>query len=381
MVDRPRNLDRLRASIKNNPVTALLGPRQCGKTTLSRMLSKEYGEVTYFDLEDPVDLAKLSAPKVTLSRIDGIIIIDEIQRRPDLFPILRVFSDEVESKRRFLILGSASSALIRDASESLAGRIGFVDIGGFSVTEVGIHNHMKLWLRGGFPRSFLAEDEETSFHWRNDFIRAFLERDLPQLGITVPAETLRRFWTMIAHYHGQIWNAAEFARALGSSEVTARRYLDILTGAYIIRQLVPWYENIKKRQVKAQKIYIRDTGLLHALLSIGTELELTGHPKIGASWEGFVLEQIIALTGSRDIYFWSVYSGAELDILYFKKGKRFGIEIKYTDAPVITRSMRSTLEVLNLESISIIYPGSGSYPLDEKIRAVSILDLPSILEL
>ena len=292
-------------------------------------------------------------------------------------PILRVLSDRPESTGRFLILGSASPRLVKSAAESLAGRIGFIDVGGFSLLETGPADFSRLWFRGAFPRSYLADDDATSLQWRNDFIRTFLERDLPQLGITVPSETLRRFWTMIAHYHGQVWNAAEFARALGSSEVTARRYLDILSGSYVIRQLQPWYENVKKRQVKAPKIYIRDTGLLHALLSLRTESELTGHPKIGASWEGFVLEQVIAIIRSRDIYFWAVHSGAELDILYFSGGKRHGIEVKYTDAPTVTRAMRSAMEILHLDTLSIVYPGPETYPLDARIDAVSILDLSS----
>jgi uncharacterized protein len=344
MIDRPGYISDIKKSIQTSPITALLGPRQCGKTTLARFLADTLEEFTYFDLEDPTDLAKLSAPKLTLETLEGLIVIDEIQRKPDLFPLLRVLSDRSEIKSRFLILGSASPRLIRNASESLAGRVRFIDISGFSVLETGYDSWQNLWLSGGFPRSYLAGEIEESYRWRNDFIRSFLERDLPQLGITIPSETLRRFWTMIAHYHGQIWNAAEFARALGSSEATARRYLDILSGSYVVRQLIPWYENIKKRQIKAPKVYIRDTGLLHTLLSIESMDDLTSHPKIGASWEGFVLEQIIAITGSRDIYFWSVHSGAELDILYFKGGQRLGIEIKYTDAPKITRSMRSTLE-------------------------------------
>ena len=286
MISRPSALSQIVQAFEVHPVVALLGPRQCGKTTLAHMVA-EREPSTYFDLENPVDLRRLSAPMTILEQLEGLVIIDEIQHRPDLFALLRVLVDRPLSSARFLILGSASPQLVKGVSESLAGRIGFVDLAGFDLSEVGADQRDRLWLRGGFPRSFLAKDDAFSLLWREAFIRTFLERDIPQLGITIPAETLRRFWTMIAHYHGQVWNAAEFARSLGTSEITARRYLDILSGAYMVRILPPWFENISKRQVKAPKIFIRDSGLLHALLQLSTLADLQSHPKLGAAWEGF----------------------------------------------------------------------------------------------
>jgi hypothetical protein len=264
---------------------------------------------------------------------------------------------------------------MKKAAESLAGRISFVDLSGFNIEEVGEEHSEKLWERGGFPRSYLAENTEASFAWRNDFIRTFLERDIPQLGINIPAETLRRFWTMVAHYHGQVWNAAEFARSLGNSEAAARNYLDILSGSYMVRQLPPWFENMKKRQVKSPKIYIRDSGILHTLLSLSSFDDILGHPKLGASWEGFVVEQIFALTESRDIYFWATHAGAELDLLLFRHGKRYGFEIKYADAPKTSKSMRGAVSDLGLEHLYIVCPGQDSYPLDDKISVLAIKDL------
>jgi predicted AAA+ superfamily ATPase len=304
--------------------------------------------------------------------------MDEIQRRPDLFELLRVLVDRPESSVRFLILGSASPGLVRGISESLAGRIGFVDLSGFDLREVGLEHRTRLWTRGGFPRSFLAEDDASSAAWREDFSRTFLERDIPQLGITIPAETLRRFWTMISHYHGQVWNAAHFARSLGTSEKTARRYLDILSGAYMVRVLPPWYENIRKRQVKAPKIYIRDSGILHALLQIKTMADLQGHPKLGSSWEGFCLEQLIGYLGMRDIYFWATHAGAELDLLLTVGGNRYGFEFKYADAPGPKRSMHIAIKDLELEQLWIIYPGQQEYNIGENIAVIPIDNIPSL---
>ncbi len=371
MIPRPHAIERITTVFKVHPIAALLGPRQCGKTTLARMIS-EREQCTYFDLENPVDLRRLSAPLSTLEELSGLVVIDEVQRRPDLFELLRVLVDRPKSSVRFLILGSASPGLIKGASDSLAGRIGFIDLSGFDLREVGTEKRHPLWIRGGFPRSFLAEDDTSSTAWREDFIRTFLERDIPQLGITIPAETLRRFWTMISHYHGQVWNAAHFARSLGTSEKTARRYLDILAGAYVVRVLPPWYENIRKRQVKAPKIYIRDSGILHALLQINTLADLQGHPKIGSSWEGFCLEQIVGGLKTRDVYFWATHAGAELDLLVNVEGNRYGFEFKYADAPGSNRSMRIAFEDLGLEHLWIIYPGREKYDIDEGISVIPI---------
>lgn len=377
MIPRPDAIGQIASVFKVHPITALLGPRQCGKTTLARMIS-EHEPCTYFDLENPVDLRRLSAPMSTLEELSGLVVMDEIQRRPDLFELLRVLVDRPNSTVRFLILGSASPGLVKGVSESLAGRIGVVDLSGFNLREVGLEKRSHLWIRGGFPRSFLAEDEPSSMAWREDFIRTFLERDIPQLGITIPAETLRRFWTMISHYHGQVWNAAHFARSLGASERTARRYLDILAGAYMVRVLPPWYENIRKRQVKAPKIYIRDSGILHALLQINTMADLQGNPKLGSSWEGFCLEQLIGGLETRDVYFWATHAGAELDLLVTVSGKRYGFEFKYADAPGSNRSMRIAIEDLGLEHLWVIYPGRHEYDIDENISAIPI-DLISSL--
>ena len=378
-IQRSRLLEILKERLNHNPAVALLGPRQCGKTTLAKIFSSEIsGE--YFDLEDPRDEARLSAPITVLESISGLIVLDEIQRMPELFPLLRVLIDRSEGKRAFLLLGSASPSLIRDVSETLAGRVSFIHMSGFNVSEVGIKNGRKLWIRGGFPRAYLAENDAVSFQWRQDFIQTFLERDIPQFGITIPSRTLRRFWTMLAHYHGQVWNASEFARSLGVSQKTARRYLDILEGAYMVRQLPPWFENLKKRQVKAPKVYIRDSGILHALLSLVSERDVQGHPKLGASWEGFIVEQIASLAGSSELYFWATHGGAELDLLFFNRGRRIGIEIKYNDAPKLTKSMMIAIDDLGLDILYIIYPGTVSYVLKEGVEVISLLEIEKILE-
>jgi len=377
MIDRPHYISRIETALRHNPVVAMLGPRQCGKTTLSRVIARQR-KCEYFDLEDPVDLSRLSAPLLALGDLSGLIIIDEVQRKPELFEILRVLVDRPQTEAKFLLLGSASPHLVGGVSESLAGRLAFVDMSGFDVREVGLENFSILWSRGSFPRSYLAPSDKTSYRWRNDFIKTFLERDIPQLGISIPSLTLRRFWTMIAHYHGQVWNAAEFARSIGRSEATARRYLDILSGAFVIRQLQPWHENLKKRQVKSPKVYIRDSGLLHTLLSLPKTDGILMHPKLGASWEGFAIEQVLAITEKQDVYFWATHAGAELDLLVFKDGKRLGFEIKYTDAPKITKSMLIATDDLKLDQIYIIYPGRKSYPLDKHIYVMSILDIDSI---
>ena len=377
ILPRPHALGRLDQALRLQPVTALLGPRQCGKTTLARSVA-EREPCEFFDLENPVDLRRLSAPMVTLEKLSGLVVIDEVQRRPDLFELLRVLVDRPDNPARFLVLGSASPQLVKGVSESLAGRIGFIDLSGFDLRETGAEHQDRLWIRGGFPRSFLAQDDTESLIWRDAFIRTFLERDIPQLGIRVPAETLRRFWTMIAHYHGQIWNAAELARSLGTSENTARSYLDILAGAYMVRILPPWFENVGKRQVKSPQIFLRDTGILHALLQIRSLSDLEGHPKLGASWEGFAVEQVSALLQTRDVYFWATHGGAELDLLVTIGGKRYGFEFKYADAPGRTRSMLVALEDLGLARLWVIYPGTKEYPIHDSI---SVVPLASILRL
>ena len=324
----------------------------------------------YFDLEAGVGRRRLATPEQTLSRLEGLVVIDEIQREPSLFETIRVLVDRPENRAQFLLLGSASPRLVRGVSESLAGRVGLVDLGGFHLGEVDPQGWRALWTRGGFPRSYLAPDDRRSVLWRRSFVRTFLERDIPQLGIAIPAERLRRFWTMIAHYHGQTWNGAEFARALGTSEATARSYLDVLTGAFMVRALPPWFENLKKRQVKAPKVYVRDTGLLHELLDLSGELALAGHHKVGASFEGFAVEQLLAGLDTRDAYFWATHGGAELDLLVLRGGKRYGFECKFADAPGTTRSMRVALEDLGLSHLWIIYPGEEAYPLDDRISVL-----------
>lgn len=377
IVSRLRALERVDQAFAIHPVAALLGPRQCGKTTLARVVAERESS-TYFDLENPIDTRRLAAPMTTLEALRGLVIIDEIQRRPDLFELIRVLVDRPGNSSRFLILGSASPNLITGVSESLAGRVGFIDLSGFNLGEVGVDKSEQLWLRGGFPRSFLAGDDASSLMWRDDFMRTFLERDIPQLGISIPAETLRRFWTMMAHYHGQIWNAAQLAKSLGTSENTARRYLDVLTGAYMIRVLPPWFQNLRKRQVKAGKVYLRDSGILHALLQLTDSTSLQAHPKLGASWEGYALEQVIAAIGSRDIYFWATHGGAELDLLVRIAGKHYGFEFKYADAPGTSRSMHVAIDDLGLEHLWVVYPGRQQYVLSKKITALPIADVPGL---
>ena len=376
MIQRKKLREKIENAIRRSVITAVLGPRQCGKTTISRMIGSKHGAI-YYDLEDPVSFQALkSSPEQLLSEQKGLIILDEIQRMPELFPILRMLADRADITARFLLLGSSSPNLMKNVSESLAGRVAFIDMSGFDISELSVRDVKKLWYRGGFPRSFLAADEEESFSWRLDFIRTFLERDIPQLGITVPSETLRRFWTMLAHYHGQTWNGSEFARAIGATEPTARRYLDLLSGAYVIRQLQPWYENIGKRQVKSPKIYIRDSGLLHALLLL-KDNQIRLHPKNGASWEGFIVEQVINLV-ETPVWYWATHAGSELDLFAVINGKRTGIEIKFADAPDLTKSMHLAFQDLKLDRLFIIYPGKISYPLLENIIVVPLPELEMI---
>jgi hypothetical protein len=311
----------------------------------------------------------------TLKDLRGLVVIDEVQRRPDLFPVLRVLADRTPLPARFLILGSASPALLRQSSESLAGRITTVTMSGFSLEEVGKESQNQHWRRGGFPLSFLATSEERSLDWRKDFVRTFLERDIPQFGFNIPSTSLFRFWSLLSHYHGQIWNAAEAGRALEVSQTTARRYVDLLQDLFMVRQLQPWYANLSKRQVKSPKIYLRDSGLLHYLLGIRTEQELAIHPRNGASWEGYVIEEVIKVTKPDEVYFWATHAGAELDLLLIINGRRIGVECKRMDAPRLTPSMQIALQDLQLDSLFVIYPGLHSYTLAKKIRVLSLANL------
>jgi len=376
---RSRLLGLVEKGLSDNPVVALIGPRQCGKTTLARVLSKRR-PATFFDLEHPTDARRLENPMTTLEPLRGLVIIDEAQLHPGLAPVLRVLADRDDRPATFLLLGSASPDLIRGVSESLAGRIAFVDMSGFGLEEVGSEAWRELWHRGGFPKSFLARDAEASFAWRQDFIRTFLERDLRNLGVQVPVPSLRRLWSMLAHYHGQVGNAAEIGRSLGESGMTVKRHLDILTGALVVRQLQPWHANIGKRQVKSPKLYIRDSGILHALLDLPTPAAVEGHPKLGASWEGFCIENILAWCGERSAWFWATHARAELDLLVQHRGRRFGFEFKFADAPGLTRSMHIAREDLGLERLFVVYPGAGgSFPLDSWAEAVSVKDLGTLL--
>jgi hypothetical protein len=379
MIKRNAYLEQLSVAMRRSPVTALLGPRQCGKTTLARMFG-EGKEATHFDLESQPDLRRLQNPELMLGSLKGPVILDEIQMMPELFNVLRVLVDRPENKARFLILGSASPNIVRNVSETLAGRIEFIELSGFDLHEIGTDSWKKLWLRGGFPRSFLADSDDDSLAWREGLIRTFLERDIPQLGITIPSAAMRRFWTMVAHYHGQTWNASALARSMGLSDKTVRSYLDILTGTFMVRQLQPWYENIGKRQIKAPKIYLRDSGLLHGLLSLPDLHSLSGHPQVGASWEGFALEQSLRSVKPTEAFFWATHNGAELDLFFIHRGHRYGVEMKFSEAPKVTRSMRVALDDLGLDHLWVIYPGTQSYPVQKKITVWplrDIADLPS----
>jgi hypothetical protein len=375
LIQRQQVTAALRKALASNPVVALLGPRQCGKSTLARALAAESRQSTYLDLETPADLAVLAEPMSALAGFRGLVVLDEVQRRPELFPVLRVLADRRPRPARFLVLGSASPELLRQSSESLAGRIAFVDLGGFTLAETGTAQLERLWRRGGFPRSFLAGSEVLSFAWRHDFIRTFVERDLAQLGFNLPPPALLRFWTMLAHYHAQTWNASEIGRSLGVSDQTTRSWLDALTGALFIRQLPPWFENLGKRQTKAPKIYLRDSGLFHSLMGLADRHAILAHPKLGASWEGFALEQVLARFPTRDAYFWGTHAGAELDLLLLRGGKRLGFEFKFTDAPSTTKSMRIAMADLKLDHLWVVHPGSHRHALDRNIEAISLAEL------
>lgn len=374
MISRPALTNTIRTALGRSRIVTLLGPRQSGKTTLARQFVPPES-LNYFDLEDPTSLALLDEPMIALRNLTGLVVIDEVQRRPELFPILRVLADREPLSAKFLILGSASPALLRQSSESLAGRMEMVTIGGLSLGEVGAEGFEQHWLRGGFPLSFLAGNDRDSMAWRKNFMQTLLERDLPQFGIGTPASTLHRFWTMLAHYHGQVWNAAEPARSLAISESSTRRYLDLMEGVFMVRQLKPWHENLKKRQVKSPKLYFRDSGLLHQILGLQTMDDLLRHPKCGASWEGYVIEEIIKAMQPDDVYFWATHNGAELDLLLFKDGRRFGIEIKRMDAPRMTPSIRAAVEDLGLEHLTVIYPGERRYRLSDQVEVMPMVEL------
>lgn len=375
MIERREEIQILRRLLKRHPVVGIVGARQVGKTSLARMLLNDWpGRTQVYDLENPEDLARLGDPMLALKNLTGLVVIDEIQRLPNLFTVLRVLVDRPRSRARFLILGSASPELLRQSSESLAGRIVYRELCGFSLAEVGSSRMDRLWMRGGLPRSFLARSEAESHEWRRSFIGTFLERDLPGFGITISSETMRRFWTMLAHYHGQVWNASEFGRSFGVADTTVRGYLDRLTATLVVRQLQPWHENIAKRHVKSSKVYIADSGLLHALLNQRTRADMEAHPKVGASWEGFVIEQIIRVLGAdrSECYFWATHSGAEIDLLVVRGRTRLAFEIKRTVTPRVTPSMRFAISDLQLKRIDVIHAGGSTFTLGNKIRAVAL---------
>lgn len=379
MINRATTISAIETALARSRVTALIGPRQCGKTTLARRFVAP-DSLNYFDLEDPVSLARLDEPMTALANLTGLVVIDEVQRRPELFPVLRVLADRSPLPARFLILGSAAPELLRQSSETLAGRLEIIRISGFTLAETGVENQPLHWLRGGFPCSYLAASDEDSLVWRKNFARTLVERDIPQLGIGIPAQALLRFWTMLAHYHGQIWNAAPPARSLGVSEPTVRRYLDLLEGVFMVRQLQPWHANLKKRQVKAPKVYLRDSGLLHHLLGIRYAADLLTHPGCGASWEGYVVEEALSAIQPDEAYFWATHNGAELDLLLIKNGKRIGIECKRADAPRITPSIKIAMSDLELDRLFVIFPGARSYSLAERVAAVPLVELPRLAE-
>jgi hypothetical protein len=374
MIIRRRELETLRGLLKRHPVVGIVGARQVGKTTLAHALATQTeGPTSYFDLENPEDMARLADPMMALKEHKGLVVIDEIQRYPDLYTVLRVLADRRRSQARFLVLGSASPDLLRQSSETLAGRIVYHELRGFTLEEVGVKESTRLWLRGRFPRSYLARTVGESDEWRRGFIRTFLERDLPQLGINIRSVTLQRFWSMLAHYHGQVFNASEFARSFGVADTTVRSYLDVLTSALVVRQLQPWFENISKRQVKAPKVYLADTGLLHTLLNVKTRSELEGHPKVGASWEGFVLEEVMHHLGikAEECFFWATHAGAELDLLIVSGKRRLGFEVKRTSSPRLTPSMRSALADLGLQRLYVIHAGEHTFEMQKGVSAIA----------
>ncbi len=380
-IARQHHLRRVRRLLREFPVVALLGARQVGKSTLARQIAAAHrGPTTWFDLENPADLARLADPGLELRPLRGLVVLDEIHRLPDVFPLLRVLADRPRTPARFLVLGSASPELLRQTSETLAGRVAFHQLEGFGLREVS--DLERLWLRGGFPRSYLAQSNPASRRWLDSFILTFLERDVPAFGNLIPSATLRRFWTMLAHWHGQLWNGAEFGRAFGVAHTTVRHYLDLLTSVFVIRQLQPWYENIGKRQVRSPKIYIGDSGVLHALLGLTTREQIVSHPKVGASWEGFVVQQIIHLLAAHpeQCFHWSTHSGAQLDLLVIAGNRRYGFEVKRTEAPRRTPSMHSAVETLGLDHLDVVHAGPDRYALAPHIRALPAAQLVQVLK-
>ncbi len=374
IVARPKRIAEVRRLLRTFRVVGILGARQVGKTTLARqVVAGQRGPTTLFDLESPQDLARLRDPELALGPLRGLVVLDEIQRRPDLFPVLRVLADRRPLPARFLVLGSASPELLKQSAETLAGRVGYMDLSGFDCEEIRASQWDRLWVRGGFPVSFLARSEAASLEWRRAFVRDFLERDLPGLGFRAAPETLRRFWSMLAHYHGQIWNASEFARAFGVADTTVRRHLDQLVSTFALRLLPPWHENLGKRQVKSPRVYVADSGILHALLGLGTRDEVLSHAKVGASWEGFVLEQVARRLRARpeECFFWRAHTGAELDLLVVRGRRRLGFEIKRTSAPTLTRSMRTAMADLKLDTLTVVHAGAHTFPMAPRIRAVA----------
>ena len=377
MLPREGYLRLIQRATTRSPVTALLGPRQCGKTTLARAFAGTR-ESAFFDLESEVDLRRLANPEMVLGDQPGLVVLDEIQRAPHLFNVLRVLVDRPGADARFLILGGASPDLVRGVSESLAGRVEFVELAAFGLGETGVEDWRRLWLRGGLPRSYLAESDADSMAWRDGFIRTFLERDIPQLGISIPVVAMRRFWTMLAHWHGQTWNASEIGRSMSATDKTVRRYLDLLTGTYMVRQLQPWFENLAKRQVKAPKIYLRDTGILHALLESGSDEAILSHPRVGASWEGFAIEQVLGALRPAHAWFWAAHGGGEVDLLILENGRRLGFEMKFSEAPEVSRSMYNIVDALRLDQLYVVCPGTESYPVTERISVLSVLHCPGL---
>jgi predicted AAA+ superfamily ATPase len=378
MIDREAHARQIRGLLKRFPVVAILGARQVGKTTLAASIAPTLSDrIRRFDLENPSDLARLADPMLALQEPKGLVVLDEVQRRPELFPVLRVLADRKPVRTRFLVLGSAAPDLLRQSSESLAGRIAYYELPGLAVREVGFEHADRLWVRGGFPKAFLARSDRESMEWRQAFIRTFLERDLPVLGFNIAADTMRRFWSMLAHHHAQLWNASEIGRSFGVADTTVRNYLDKLTDALVVRQLKPWHENLGKRQVKSPKIFIRDSGLLHALLNLPSKRDIEGHPKLGASWEGFIIDQVVQQLGVSpdETYHWRTHQGAELDLLVVRGGVRLGFEVKRTVAPTLTPSMRSAIHDLNLKSLTVVHAGDQTFPLSKQVQAVAFRDV------
>jgi predicted AAA+ superfamily ATPase len=378
MIDRELHARQITGLLKRYPVVAILGARQVGKTTLAASIAPTLSDrISRFDLENPSDLARLADPMLALQELKGLVVLDEVQRRPELFPVLRVLADRQPVRTRFLVLGSAAPDLLRQSSESLAGRIAYYELPGLAVREVGFEHADRLWVRGGFPKAFLARSDRESMEWRQAFIRTFLERDLPALGVNIAADTMRRFWSMLAHHHAQLWNASEIGRSFGVADTTVRNYLDKLTDALVVRQLKPWHENLGKRQVKSPKIFIRDSGLLHALLNLPTKRDIEGHPKLGASWEGFIIDQLVQQLGvnPEETYHWRTHQGAELDLLVVRGGLRLGFEVKRTVAPTLTPSMRSAMHDLKLKSLTVVHAGDQTFPLSKQVQAVAFRDV------